>query len=665
MKALVAVMVVGAVTFARADDPFTYPHNHPGPTGDPFRYPHGLPPQTRDYSGLGADSITADELARYAPTPLPPALSREIQTLLDLRGATSSFITKSGDRQYFTWRITGTDQVYRQDGPKSFPVQLTGGEDATRVVGIAPDDSFIVVQRDVGGSENPGVYWQPAAGGELHLIQHAPKVQTTVAYVSDDAKSIYYRANDRAPDSFAFYRYDVATGHKDLVFDTPGLWELADERGDQWLLQKRVGELQTEIYQYDLTTKHLTPLLGQGEFESYEARFGAKPGELIVLTNKLDNFTRLYSVTAGKLAWISETAAGEHDITAFQIDHTRTRIYFTIGDGGYSKTRAIDAKTHAAITLPGLPLANQTTFTTISRDGRFVQFATSSARELARVHTFDWRTRKLIEWRAPSAPEIEPGLFADAVLEEYPARDGTKIPMFVRRPAKCVHATCPVIVEFHGGPEGQAVPQVSASAQLFVQHGFVVVQPNVRGSTGYGKAWNHADDGAKRLDVITDIEDAATFIRAKWGAPKIGILGGSYGGYSALIGMAMFAGAYDAGVDNVGIANLVSFLANTSPYRRALRITEYGDPVKDKVALEKLSPITYVDRIKAPLLVMQGVNDPRVPVGEALQIHDALEARRIDNKLVLFPDEGHGSQKRSNVVLTLGYELAFFERTLK
>jgi dipeptidyl aminopeptidase/acylaminoacyl peptidase len=225
-----------------------------------------------------------------------------------------------------------------------------------------------------------------------------------------------------------------------------------------------------------------------------------------------------------------------------------------------------------------------------------------------------------------------------------------------------------VIVDFHGGPEGQSVAGFSGNSQLFVDAGFTFVQPNVRGSTGYGKAWLHADNGPKRLAVITDIEDAAKFIRASWGKggkpPKIGIMGGSYGGYSSLMGMTYFAGAYDAGVQTVGISNLATFLVNTAPYRRILRISEYGDPVKDKEALAQLSPITHVTKIKAPLLSIQGVNDPRVPVGEALQIYRELEARNIPGGLILFGDEGHGVSKRANQVASLGHTIAFFEKHL-
>jgi len=168
--------------------------------------------------------------------------------------------------------------------------------------------------------------------------------------------------------------------------------------------------------------------------------------------------------------------------------------------------------------------------------------------------------------------------------------------------------------------------------------------------------------------VITDIEDCARWIRAHWGeggrAPRIGITGASYGGYSTLVGMTMFAGAYDAGVAEVGISNLATFLEHTAPYRRALRVPEYGDPAKDRDALRRLSPITYVDRVRGPLLIIQGANDPRVPVSEALQLQAALERRRAGSQLILFPDEGHGAQKRDNRVQEAGHTLQFFQEHL-
>jgi dipeptidyl aminopeptidase/acylaminoacyl peptidase len=291
------------------------------------------------------------------------------------------------------------------------------------------------------------------------------------------------------------------------------------------------------------------------------------------------------------------------------------------------------------------------------------------------AHVLDWETGKLESWTVASAPEMETSRFAVARLEHYPARDGTQIPMFVRYPEGCdpeqgaPKGPCPVLVEFHGGPEGQAVPGFSARLQTFIDAGFIFAQPNVRGSDGYGKTWLDADNGPKRLAVITDIEDAARHLRqrlAKDGkAPRIGVYGGSYGGYSTLMAMTMFAGAYDVGVSVVGISDLRTFLRNTAPYRRQLRTSEYGDLEKDADALAKLSPSTYLEKVQDPLLLIQGVDDPRVPAGEAVQIYEAMKAKGLDAELILLAGEGHGAARRASQVMQHGHALRFFEEHLK
>jgi len=649
------LFVCALVAVVRADPPVPNPF-------DPFSFAHGSP----TYKGLGASSVSPAEVAEYAPKPVDPKVSRHIQAMLDVRAAPTGLISANGDRLFVTSRVTGTPQVWRQDGPGKELVQLTGGEDPTSVVGLAPDDSFVVVSRDVGGEENPGLYLLSPTGGPLHVIQHAPKVQTQLLFISDDSKSIYFRANDRDVASYAIYRYDLATGNRELVFDQPGLWAVVDERGTEWLLVKEIGNAQVEVYRYDTQTKQLAPLLGQNEVEEYDVRFGAKPGQVLVRTNKLGDFRRLYSLERGTLTPITPEAP--HDVSSMWIDHARARIYYSVDEDGYTRLHALDAHTLRPLALPKLPDADNVHVMALSKTGRFVELAYDSATRPSTAVIYDWQTGRLTAWTQPSTPELDPSQFAKPTLESYPARDGTKIPMFVWRPASCAPQPCPVIVEFHGGPESQSRAGFAPSAQIYVDAGFTVVRPNVRGSEGYGKAWLHADDGPKRLNVITDIADCAAYIKQAWAvggrAPKVGVMGGSYGGYSTLMAMTYFAGSYDAGAEQVGISNLVTFLENTAPYRRALRVSEYGDPVKDRAALEQLSPINYVGKVTAPLLMIAGVNDPRVPVGEAVQIHDALVRRGIPGGLILFPDEGHGEGKRSNIVLAIGHMLAFFEKYL-
>ena len=622
----------------------------------------------KPYTGLGAESVSKETLAKFGPTPLPPQLTRKIQSMMDLRAPGMGLVSPDGKRLFFGWAVTGVGQVWRLDGPDRFPVEMTGGEDATDLAGITPDGKWLILQRDRRGEENPGLYVQSAGGGPLREIQHKPGIQTFFQFVTDDSKWIWFKSNDRKSDAYAIYRWNLDTGAREEVFSEPGLWNVGDHAADgRLLLQKETGSLSSEWSLFDPATKKLTPLFGQGEKEEYSARFGARPDELLVLTPKLGNFRRLYRWKGGKFEPLSPELAW--DVDAFSIDEGRTRVLYEVNEAGYGRLGALDPANGKAIELPKLPPADQVMAGETTRNGRWTTIGVETGSAPRTSWVYDWQTKELTRWVIPSSPEIDTSTFAVATLESYPARDGTKIPMFVRRPKSCAgDDPCPVVVEFHGGPEGQSRPGFSVGAQLFVDAGFVYVQPNVRGSEGYGRKWLDADNGPKRLDIITDIEDCAKYIRSTWTkngkAPKIGIYGGSYGGYSVLMGMTMFAGAYDAGVSIVGIANLLTFLENTAPYRRILRTSEYGDPEKDREALVKLSSTTYVDRLKGPLLIIQGASDPRVPVGEALLMHDTLEKRGIPSKLLIFADEGHGARKRENRVQQSGRALQFFEKQL-
>lgn len=637
-----------------------------GPAPAPADAP-AAPAAGARYQGHGAASVAPEVLARFAPRPIAPDLSRAVQAMLDVRAPGLGIPAADGQRLFFGWRVTGVPQIWRLDGPDRFPVQLTGGEDATTLAAVTPDGKTLIVQRDRKGEENPGLYLLSAEGGPLRVVQHEPGVQTAAGLVSDDGRHLYYRSNDRQPDAYAIYRYELATGRVELLLDAPGLWEVADARPDgRLLLSKATGALSSEWFEWSPATRQLTPLLGQGEAVEYWAAYGAAEGELLVQTNKLGEHRRLYRWRAGQLTPV--TPELPWDVEGAAIDRARRRVLYAVNEGGYTRLHALDGRTLRPIALPRLPDADHVLAGASSRDGRYQTLGVDTGTAPQASWVLDWRTGRLTRWVVPSAPEVDTRRFARAELTSYPARDGTAIPAFVRRPARCDPSPCPVVIEFHGGPEAQTLAGFSTRAQLYVDAGFVFVQPNVRGSDGYGKSWLQADDGPRRLAIITDIEDAATWARTTFAAggvaPRVGITGGSYGGYSALVGMTMFAGAYDAGASLVGIANLVTFLENTAPYRRLLRVTEYGDPEKDRAALVRLSPTSYVDRVKAPLLVQQGASDPRVPVGEAVQIHEALTARGVPVELVIFADEGHGAQKRENQVLMIGRTIEFFRRHL-
>jgi len=625
-------------------------------------------PAGQPYTGHGAETIRPELLQKYRPAPLAPEIARRIESLIDVRAPSLGRLSPDGKFMYFSWTISGIGQVWKIDGPRRFPQQLTGGADSTWLAAITPDGRTLIVLRDRKGEENPGLYLQSARGGPLEVVQHARGVQTHFGAVSSDSRYVYFTSNDRSADSYVVYRWDLAKKERQVVFDKePGLWHVADLKDDgRLLLRKETGALTAEYHEWDAGKQALSPLLGAGEKEEYEALYGAREGELVVLTNKLGEFRRLYAYSGGKLTPLG--AELKFDVDGFDVDRRRARILYTTNENGYSHLYAIDAKTKRPLKLPALPEGDRYSFGPTTPDARFTTVGVDDGRHPVQGFVLDWTTGTVEPWHSPSTPETDTMTFARVALENYAARDGTKIPVLVRHPASCASGPCPVVVSFHGGPEGQARPGFNVGAQMFVDAGFVYVEPNVRGSDGYGKTWLHADDGPKRLQIITDIEDAARWARTRFAAagapPRIGIYGGSYGGYSVLMGMTMFAGSYDAGVDVVGISDLRTFLRNTAPYRRILRTSEYGDPDRDAEALEKLSPMTYVDRARAPLLILQGASDPRVPAGEAIQIHDALERKGAKCTLMVFPDEGHGAQKRENRVLMLGHSIAFFREHL-
>ncbi|MEO0337055.1 MAG: prolyl oligopeptidase family serine peptidase, partial [Pseudomonadota bacterium] len=427
------------------------------------------------------------------------------------------------------------------------------------------------------------------------------------------------------------------------MFEGPdGYWVIADHWGDDLLLLANwKGNTASEYFLYDVKTKAQTPLFGQDEQEEYSAKFGATKDQLIVLTNKFSEYRKLHLWKAGKFTAISTNE--NYDIDSITTDRQKTKALLRVNKGGYQSAEVLDLKTLKMSKFfesqdPDVLHVYPGKF---SQDGRYTTLYLVKSNQPGQGLIYDWKTKKSKVWTTSSAPEVSLNALVTPKLEYYTARDGTKIPMFVQRPPQCADKVCPVIVQFHGGPESQAIPRFSPIRQLFFEKNYIFVEPNVRGSDGYGKSWLHSDNGPKRLQVITDIEDAAKYIKKKWSkwgqAPKVAVMGGSYGGYSTFMAMTKFAGAYDAGIAIVGMSSLLTFLENTAPYRRALRVTEYGDPKKDLKALQELSAMTYLDQIQAPMLIIHGATDPRVPAGEAIQVYRAMQAKKLEGELVLFP----------------------------
>jgi dipeptidyl aminopeptidase/acylaminoacyl peptidase len=274
-----------------------------------------------------------------------------------------------------------------------------------------------------------------------------------------------------------------------------------------------------------------------------------------------------------------------------------------------------------------------------------------TAKSPADVYSYNWETGTVTRWTFSEAGGLNAGAFPETQLVHFPSFDGRQIPAFLTRPPAKFKAPYPVIINIHGGPEGQARPGLNASFTLN-ELGIATVYPNVRGSSGYGKSYLKLDNAEKREDSVKDIGALLDWIAKQpdLDAKRVAVMGGSYGGYMTLASLVHYGDRLAGGIDTVGISNFVSFLTSTADYRRDLRRAEYGDERDPKMRehLLSISPLTNAAAIRKPLLIVQGLNDPRVPASESEQMKAMVRARGGEVWYLAARDEGHGFRRKTN-----------------
>jgi dipeptidyl aminopeptidase/acylaminoacyl peptidase len=338
-------------------------------------------------------------------------------------------------------------------------------------------------------------------------------------------------------------------------------------------------------------------------------------------------------------------------------------------EAGVGVLRVMDLSTGREIKLPTLPSG------TIGGlewhpNNRDLGFSLSSARSPADAYSVDIVSGKIERWTESETGGLNTAVNVEPDLVKLKSFDGTEISAFVYRPDRTKFpGRRPVIINIHGGPEGQSRPGfLGRSNYLINEMGIAIVYPNVRGSSGYGKTYLAMDNDYKREDSVKDIGAVIDWVQrdANLDGARIGVTGGSYGGYMTLATMTHFNDRIRAGLDVVGISNFVTFLKNTQDYRRDLRRVEYGDERDEKMRahLEKISPLTNVGKIRKPLFVVQGFNDPRVPYTEAEQIVKAVRANDVPVWYLMAKDEGHGFAKKANADYQFLASILFWQEHL-
>jgi dipeptidyl aminopeptidase/acylaminoacyl peptidase len=602
-----------------------------------------------------------------------------IERYLNIRAASSPALAPGGDRIAFLLNVTGTPQVWSVPATGGWPEQLTFYTDRVDFVRWSPDGTGMLFGKSRGGDENAQLYWMSPDGAQVRQLTDAPKIRYNFGAWSADGRRISYASNKRNPNFFDIYVMDVASGQESLVYQQDGSnAAVAWSPDGRFIVVSRSSDtlsLDNDLYLVELASKGVTHLTRhQGAAQFGDVHFTRDQRSLLLSTNvggewqslaRMDLATRKI-VPATNAEW--DTDASEMSVDGRLLAYTLNRDGFSelyvrkLNDAGGS-----DGK-DTPVTLPGKGVVGGLDF---SRDGRKLAFTFAGARFNSDVWLYDLRTRKLEQVTRSSRAGIPQSSFVEPDLIRYKTFDGREIPAWYYKPRN-VHTNgagrpLPVIISVHGGPEAQERPAFNPTYQYFLSRGYAVLAPNVRGSTGYGKTYTHLDDVKLREDSVKDLAAAVDWLKTSGGADarRIAVMGGSYGGYMTLAAITLYPDLWAAAVEMYGISNFETNLRNTSGYRRKQREREYGTLAGDLEFLRSVSPIYKVDRIKAPLLVFQGKNDPRVPYTESEQIVQALRARNAPVEYTLFDDEGHGFVKLNNRLVVYPKIVDFLERHMK
>ena len=528
--------------------------------------------------------------------------------------------------------IPGSDQLFVWPGMR----QVTFDDE--KVTGQFLPDGRILVERDAGGNERVQLY----VGDEPLVVDLRYKHETPHAA----GRTLAYATTRRNEIDFDVVARDLETG-EERTFEFQGYVGVAAISPDgRRIVAYRAGERSgdDDLYLCDVDTGDVTHLTPHDEAAEYVSPC-FRGDELVWATNE------------GRDTLAVGDRASQWDLTCFA-DPAGHSLLIVANEDGYSRLTIGDVE----VPLPGWGVVGSPVF---SPDGSKLAFAFSSPTQPKDVYLYDLDAGETT--RLTTVAEPPPGLVEPA-LHRFESFDGESIPVFLFTPSG--EGPFPVFVMVHGGPEAQWVPEWHVNyvplAQYLVSRGYAVAVPNVRGSRGYGKRYEHLDDIRLRLDSVRDLASLHEWLdgRPEIDASRAVVYGRSYGGYMVLAALAFQPELWAAGIESVGISSFVTFLENTSPYRRAVREREYGSLEHDRDFLVEASPITHVDAIRAPLFIQHGANDPRVPLGESEEIARVLQEKGIRCELVVYPDEGHSIAKLSNRIDSFTRAVAFLDEVL-
>ena len=617
------------------------------------------------------------------------SLTFDFERYLNIRSAYTPVWLAGGQRVGFLTDITGTPQIWAVEIAGGWPDQLSFFQDKVWTLDASPSGDRLICARDVGGNECYQLFLVSGSGAEVRRLTHDDGAIFHFGGWSHDGGRIAYASNVRDGVHFDVYVQAVDGGKPVMVFEGDGNFRaLAWSPDDtQLILCDEVSSAHQPLYLLELAegrVRSLTP--EDGAVSNRQVRWAAD-GHVYLLSDRDRDFKSAgrLDVASGQITyladhnWDVESLAVSPDA----LERTRTgagNLAYTVNVEGYSRLYLHDLTTGQARQVPGLPRGVVTELI-FSPCGKQVAMSVQSPQRNLNIWIVEVDTLACRQLTRSSLAGIPQDSLVEPELIHYETFDGRAISAFFYRPRHLedwcprgvedwcppdVEPLLPVILYVHGGPASQTVADFDPRFQYFLGQGYAILAPNVRGSSGFGKAYMALDDVRRRMDSVADLKYAVEWLRASGivDPERIAIYGRSYGGFMVLAAVTTFPDLWAAAVDVVGIANWVTFLENTGPWRRAHREEEYGSLERDGDFLESISPIHQVDRIRCPLLVVHGANDPRVPVTEAEQMVERLASRDHPVEYLCYEDEGHKISKLGNRIDSFTKMADFLERYL-
>jgi len=621
--------------------------------------------------------VPAQAAAPAAAVKAPPKAQKTpkrytIEQFMATTSVSGASFSRDERQILFSSNASGIFNAYVLPVGGGAPRALTGSTtDSTYAVGFFYNDDRVLFTRDQGGNEQNHLFVRELDGSERDLTPGA-KLKASFAGWQPDGNAFYVSTNERDPKYFDLYRYDARTYARTLVYQNEtGRTVSAISRDGRYLaLDKPNTTSDSDVYLYDVQTretKHISAHQGKASYSAED--FDPESKRLLFATNDGGEFTRIraYDLASGA---VTDVERADWDIAATGYSRNgRHRISYVNQDGSI-RMRVVDSASGNPVALPKTS-GGEMRGAVFSPSGSLVAYYVNGDRSPNNLYVHDLRSKKTTQLTRSLSPQIDPNDLVEAEVVRFTSFDGTVIPSIFYKPKGASSTSkVPAVVYVHGGPGGQTMRGYSAQIQYLVNHGYAVLGINNRGSSGYGKTFFTADDRKHGMEPLWDCVEAKTWLASLgWVDPeRIGIMGGSYGGYMTLAALAFRPEAFKVGIDIFGVSNWIRTLESIPPYwesqRKAL-YDEIGDPVKDKDFLTATSPLFHAANIRKPLMVIQGANDPRVIKPESDEIVEAVRKNKVEVEYVVFADEGHGFSKKKNQAEASAKILAFLDKHLK